>query len=98
MIEFVVKAKLLAIRDGTYTMYVFKNLDSGEYHMCTRLPNWECPEVFIGQEGFLQMQIVIAGEEYFDVATGESKTYKYSNVYFKNFVSKSDITNNKIFL
>jgi hypothetical protein len=98
MREITVLAKLLAIREGTYTMYVFKNLENGEYLMCTRVPNWNSPEVSIGEEGFLKIEIVKAGEEYYNPATGVSTKYLYSNVYFKNFILKSDIINSEIIL
>lgn len=98
MVEIVVPAKLIAIRDGTYTIYVFKNTETNEYIMCTKLPNWQTPDVFIGNEGFLQIQIVKAGEEYFDVNTEETIKYLYTNIYFKNFVSRTDIINSEIIL
>ena len=96
MIEKVVKATLVAIRQSTYTMYVFK-LDNDEYIMCTRLPNWQTPDISEGDEGFLQYQIVKAGETYYDPDTGETIKYKYSNIYFKNFVLLSeDVNKNSI--
>ena len=79
-------------------MYVFKNLENNSYIMCTRLPSWQVPNVEIGDEGFVKYQSVNAGEKYYDPDTQESGTYKYSNVYFLNFVKKSDITNNNIII
>lgn len=99
MSEEIKRVKLLAIRTGTYTLYVFKDLESGAYLMCTRLPNWSVPEMNIGDEGFLQIELVKAGEKYFDVASGEYDFYKYSNVYFKNFMKKmADVTNSEIIM
>jgi len=96
--EVTVPAKLVAIRDGAYTMYVFKNTETGEYIMCTRVPNWNSPEVSVGEEGFLKVEMIKAGEEYFNAATQTSAKYLYSNVYFKNFILKSDIINSEIIL
>lgn len=92
--------ELVATRLGTYSMYAFKDLDiSNTYIMCTRLPNWQVPEIQIGDAGFLEYQYVIAGEEYFDVATDKMVKYQYTNIYFINFVQKTDILqNNEIIL
>ena len=77
--------------------YVFQTLDTKEYIMCTRLPNWKVPEIDIGDEGFLQYQVVSAGEEYFSVAEQKNVKYNYSNIYFNNFILKTEnINNNKI--
>ena len=45
MLSLVRHVKLLAIRESTYTMYVFQDLDNGEFIMCTRLPNWHTPKI-----------------------------------------------------
>lgn len=94
MVELIKEVELLAIREAVYTMYVFKELNSEEYIMCTRLPNWRVPEINIGDIGFLQYQDVKAGDEYV-TPSGQRILYRYSNVYFINFVVKSDIVRNK---
>jgi len=96
--ELVVFAKLLAIREGQYTIYVFKNLESNSYIMCTRLPNWNTPDIMIGSEGFLSYNEVAAGDEYYHPVTEARLIYNYSNVYFINFVQKQEIENNNIIL
>lgn len=88
------EVELLAIREGEYTMYVFQNIETQKYIMCTRLPNWQVPEVNIGDIGFLEYQIVKAGESYYNPGTEISVLYKYSNVYFINFVLRNKILNN----
>lgn len=99
MVNNVDYVKLLAIREGNYTMYVFQKLDIDTYIMCTRLPNWQVPEIQIGDTGFLEYQNVIAGEEYFDIVQEKMIRYLYSNIYFINFVQKIDILkNNEIIL
>jgi len=91
--------KLLAIREGLYTVYVFKNLENDEYIMCTRLPNWQVPNIEIEDEGFLEYVTVKAGEEYFDPSTETFIKYKYSNIYFINFILKTNVLkNNEIIL
>lgn len=87
--EYIKEVELLAIRSGNYSTYVFKVSDS-EFVMCTRLPNWQVPEIEIGAKGFLQFQIVSSGDTYIS-PDGNKETYKYSNCYFINFVNKSDI-------
>lgn len=98
MIEITLPAKLVAVREDRYTNYVFKNTDTGEYLMCTRLPNWQTPEVFPGDIGFLQLESVRAGEKYFNLSTLREDVYLYTNIYFKNFVKKADIENSEIIL
>jgi len=98
MTEYVVPARLIAMKEDTYTLYVFKNTESNNYIMCTRLPNWQTPNMFIGDSGFLQFQIIKAGDEYFNINTEQKEKYLYSNVYFKNFINKSDIENSEIIL
>lgn len=87
--ENTVYAKLLAIKDGNYTNYVFKNLDNNKYLMCTKLPNWKIPDIALNEEGYLQLEYVEAGSEYFNVNLEKNKKYLYSNVYLKNFIRKS---------
>ena len=94
----IINAKLLAVKEGTYTVYVFKNLDSESYVMCTRLPNWQSPEPQIGDEGFLKYSEVRAGEKYFNPASQSELVYNYSNIYFEAFIQKSDIVNETIIL
>lgn len=85
--------KLLAKREGTYTTYVFQNLDKEEYIMCTKLPNWNVPEVDIGDIGYLQYKEVLAGDVFVN-AEGEVSRYRYPNVYFINFINRS-VSNKK---
>lgn len=99
--EEVIFSKLIAIKEGRYTIYVFKNLDSekNNYIMCTRLPNWKCPEVFLNDTGYLQTLTVEAGKEYFNVQTNKIEKYQYSNIYFKNFMKESiEVKNNEIII
>jgi hypothetical protein len=98
MLEIVVPAKLVAVRESTYSVFVFKNTDTNEFIMCTKLPNWQAPEIFIGDIGFLQLQIVKAGEEYFNTNTLEKTKFLYSNIYFKNFINKTENINSEIIL
>jgi hypothetical protein len=94
MLDKVIRVKLQAIKEGVYTMYVFKNLEDSNYIMCTRLPNWQTPDISIGDVGFLNYQVVKAGEEYYNPITEEQIKYSYSNIYFINFVRESEIINN----
>ena len=95
MTELIKEVELLAIRDGTYTTYVFKTLDGRDYIMCTRLPNWQVPNISIGDKGFLQYSEIYPGDEYLDLETGEIKVYRYRQNYLINFVSTQQIINKK---
>ena len=97
MVDVITEAKLLAIREGSYTIYVFQD-KNGDYVMCTRLPNWQTPNVEVGEEGFLQYQIVKAGDKYFNPQLQRETAFNYSNVYFNNFIKKSEATKTEIIL
>ena len=91
--------KLLATRQGNYTMYVFQDLDDNEFIMCTRLPNWQTPEIEIGSEGWLQYNMVKAGDKYYHPDTDTYIKYDYTNSYYVNFVHKSEkIKNDSIII
>ena len=93
------EVKLLAVRYGIYTMYVFQVLETKEYIMCTKLPNWQTPNINIGDIGFLEFQNVKAGETYFDPKTQTKVCYSYTNSYFLNFIQRTNISqNNEIIL
>ena len=87
-----IRSKLLAVREGTYTSYVFKNLEEGTFIMCTKLPNWKSPAITIGDEGFLHYKVVLAGDEYYDPQKDKNEKYLYSNIYFIDFVLDNNTT------
>lgn len=95
MLSLIRHVKLLAIREDTYTMYVFQDLDNMEFIMCTRLPNWQTPNITIGSEGYLQYNIVTAGESYYHPDTDTNVKYNYTNSYYVNFVHKADKVSNE---
>lgn len=85
MFEETFHGKLLQKKEGLYTLYVFQK-DNGEYLMCTKLPNWGPYQISVGDSGFCTIQIVQAGEEYYDRNTDEIIKYMFSNIYFKEFI------------
>lgn len=84
----VIKARLLAVRNDHYTNYVFENLTEGGFIMCTRLPNWQTPNVEIGDIGFLDYNYIKAGDTYYNPTTNTNDKYRYTNNYFINFVKE----------
>lgn len=98
MVDLIEEVELVAIRESYYTMYVFKKLKEDGYIMCTRLPNWQTPNISIGDKGFLSYQIVKAGESYYNPETEQTHKYQYSNIYYKNFVNKSEVKQESIIL
>ena len=88
LVDFV---ELVSVREGTYTIYVFRKIDTKEFIMCTKLPNWNTPSVFIGDKGFLKYNLVKAGETYFNPSLDKDCKYLYSNVYFMDFVIDNKI-------
>lgn len=99
--RYTIYAKLVAKRVGTYTQYVFQNLDEPDnswdrYILTTRCPNWECPvNMDIGIEGYLTFEPVEAGTQYYSSNTGDYCLYKYSGIYFINFVKAEQTENIK---
>lgn len=77
--------KIVAKRDGIYTIYVFQ-LDTQEYLMVTKLPNWGIYNLNIGDSGFITYQTAQAGETYYNRKTNSYQTYQYTGVYFKEFI------------
>ena len=82
-----IRAKLIAKHTDVfnYTTYAFQNVDSNEYVLCTRFPNWEHPTIEIGEIGILQFKEVIAGEDKW--YNGETMIpYNYTGWHFVKFV------------
>lgn len=87
--------KLVALKQGIYTVYVFQ-LDDSSYIMCTKLPNWGDYNLNIGDSGYITTQSYMAGETYFDRKTESPQFIMYTNVYFKEFIK--DINSKDIIL
>ncbi len=98
-----IRAELVAVQQGMYMNYVFKNLDCPEnsafrYITVTKCPNWQYfNNAQIGDIGFLQYEYVEAGTEYFDVSKNVNDTYKYTANYFINFIKDNTKDNAKEF-
>lgn len=88
------KGKLVALKEGIYTIYVFE-LDIGGYIMCTKLPNWDVPNISIGIQGFFTYTEAIAGETYFNPKIDKLMKYNYTNIYFINFIEDNLQIENK---
>lgn len=89
MIEETFHGTLVQKKEGMYTLYVFQK-DNEEYLMCTKLPNWGPYVIEIGDKGFITVDTVNAGEEYYDRITGDTVKYMFSNVYFKEFIKDKE--------
>lgn len=88
--EQIFHVQLLAKKESTYSLYVFKNLIDNSLIMCTKLPNWNLPFIEIGDKGFIKISTVIAGQSYFNVNDESWQTYKYSNIYLTNYIKEPD--------
>lgn len=89
----IIKAQLLAKKPefGGYVIYVFQNMNytspMDKYVMCTRLPNWNTEIIKVGDVGFLNFKEILAGSDsWYNADTKEYIPYKYSNIYFINFI------------
>lgn len=92
----------MAVQDGIYTNYVFKNLDEDEksmfrYITVVKCPNWQYNnKIQIGDVGYLEYEFVENGTEYFDRSSGLTEQYKYTAFYFMNFI-KEEKDNTKVY-
>ncbi len=94
--------EVVAIQPGQYTVYVFKNLDEKDnsllrYVTTTKLPNWNCKDLQIGDVGYFECDYVNAGDEYYQVSTGKQETYNYTVCYLINFIEKQEQIKTKEF-
>lgn len=98
------RVKLIEARLDQYIIYVFKDLDSFRYYIVTRFPSWKEPEVNIGEEGYLEFFIAIAGKtKWYDknnIHESPDKMIPYNNTYLvfnkfikdtSNIVKKDDV-------
>lgn len=91
-----IQAKLVAKESDTcgYTTYVFKVLDKSDrerldskYIMCVRFPNWEHRNLNIGDMGYLNFKVIIAGvDQWYDGNT--LKYYRYNMIQFIKFIQR----------
>lgn len=98
-----IRGELVALQEGIYINYVFKNLDVKEndelrYLTLTRCPNWQYfKDIKIHDRGFVSYEYVEAGEKYLELTSNTEKTYKYTAYYFMNFVPEKEEDNIKEF-
>ena len=86
-----IHAKLVTYRHGCwgYINYVFQDIDHPEsdYIYCTRFPNWDCPDLNIGDIGFLKCRFVIGGDSrWYDWKNDRYVPYKYTGIHFLDFI------------
>jgi len=86
MIEETYHGKVVAKKEGLYTVYVFQK-DDLTYDMCTKLPNWGPYSLNIGDSGFVTVDEVIAGEPFYNRGTMKEDIFQFSNRYFKEFIA-----------
>lgn len=94
--------ELVEKQEGQYTLYVFSDLEQpndsiDKYIMVCKLPNWTGPFPEIGDHGYIQIDIVNAGEKYYRRDTGTLVDYNYTANYFLNFVKEQEKINTKEF-
>lgn len=80
-----VYAKLLAGRRelGGYVKYVFQDLNTGKYILCTKFPNWNSEPIKLGTIGYLKYEKISAGELY--SIRNDCVPYKYTIDKFISF-------------
>ena len=93
-----IKCQLLEYEKELYIHYVFKNLDTNDYIMVSRYPNWDHKDLEIGDIGYLTYYDVYAGKTTFVMNDIE---YRYSTTHtaFYKFIWEKEEKfnhNNKI--
>lgn len=89
--ECVIATLVAKRKSGEYITYVFK-ISYDRYVMCTRLPNWNVPDVEIGQEGYLSYKFIQAGiDQWYDQFNKKMENYAYTANYFTDFVPISHV-------
>lgn len=94
-----VHCKLVTQQDDFYTTYIFQNLDESNnsllrYISAVKPPNWNGTSPEIGDSGFVELEYVDAGDEYYQRNTGNKETYRYTQCYFLNFIKDKEIVTN----
>lgn len=95
--------KICAIQEGLYTAIVVEDLnrdysDDLKYVTVVKLPNWDTPNLQIGDEGYLQFECITGGvSKWFNKIEEDFEIYKYNNNYFINFFIQKDMNNMKEF-
>jgi len=95
-LEKCIKARLVGQgADEGYTTYVFENLNTGDFVMCSRCPNWRGDEPRVMQDGYVEFKDVKGGvDTYFEASSGQHKFYQYTATYFLNFVPITHVLKN----
>lgn len=94
---FYVKLNAVYYDTNGYIFYVFENLDclhhELKYIMCHRFPNWDNPEVCIGDVGYVNVKYTEEGvSKWYD---GEKlNVYKNTYVVFLKFIKENTKVNN----
>jgi hypothetical protein len=68
-----------------YVTYVFKDLDTEEYVMCTKFPKWNSEPIGIGDCGYIEYKEIIAGKDTWYNGS-EQIPYIYEGCQFIKFV------------
>ena len=94
--------EVVAIQEGRYVSYVFKNLDEVNdsllrYITVTKIPNWDIPSLVIGDVGYFECEYVNAGDTYYKTSTETTERYNYTSCYLLNFIRKDKQINQKEF-
>lgn len=90
----VIKARLVASREdpGDYTKYVFQNVETGSYVLCTKFPNWDTPPIQLNETGYLKYKEIIAGREtWYDHVNNMYIPYKFDADQFIDFIIEPKI-------
>lgn len=87
------KVKVLScISDCGYKTYAFQDLDfkgfggGKKYYTATLLPNWNIPNINIGDIGYIQIIIIKAGEEWYNKYEDKYVKFKYDGIYINKFI------------
>lgn len=89
-----VYTRLLAgrVELGGYTKYVFQDINTGKYILCTKFPNWDTPPIKLGSVGNLKYKEILAGKgSWYEPISKIYIPYKFNYNQFIDFDEKKTI-------
>lgn len=96
-----IQAKLIAFKEelGGYITYVFQDVHTGKYIMCTKFVNWNSAPLRLWTRGYLTYKEIIAGRDtWYDAVSDSFQRYRFEGFQFINFVPQPEMTNNVIMM
>jgi hypothetical protein len=90
-----IECKIVESVQSTYSTLVCRDTFDGNFFMCTVFPNWEGYIPSKGDVGYIEVEFVEGGDNYWEKDSGTTRKYNYTMLIFKRFILKVETTENK---